>query len=539
MLGNLIDKNPISKWRRACRSLLTVASAISLTGLYLPAQAQGGDAASPQAAPPAGGNVPIDIQANEQEFAGDHVNAKGNVKVVYKESIILAPLATLFKDAQGQPQTAVFTGHSRLTQGTNKIDADKLTFEIATQKIIADGAAHSEVISGDTEEETKKKEEAAAEAKKKEEATAQAAKAKSALANAAKTAKGGKSKTENGGWQTDSNSKEPASTGVANEDLGPGNAPPPADAGMDKPRNKPPEKIITDSDHQEFEQESGHFEATGHVRVHHGDIFVTADRLQLVYGDDKKPETALFNGNVEATQNKNKTAADSMTYFLPTQRLQATGNVRSKVIQEKPSGPKKNNAADTAKPKSSGRGGRKKSDPPTIGFNQEGSDEPIYIISDAQDYNKENGRLAADGNVRVYHGETLGKGQRAILVRDQEGHADRIVFEGRSQITQPGKRWIGDHILFFIDANRVLAEGNTRAIILKKPSGSEETSEPAKVTAPASEPDESADKLASKSDESTSKLADQSGESADKRSGQPDERPSKLAGKSDESETVR
>ncbi|MGH9550303.1 MAG: hypothetical protein ACRD3W_13055, partial [Terriglobales bacterium] len=41
--------------------------------------AQGGPA--PGAA--AGGG-PIDIQAQEQEFAGDHVIAKGHVRVVYK-----------------------------------------------------------------------------------------------------------------------------------------------------------------------------------------------------------------------------------------------------------------------------------------------------------------------------------------------------------------------------------------------------------------------------------------------------------------------
>src|ERR1700678_1493398 len=42
-------------------------------------------AQAPVAAPAAAGSGPIDIQAHEQEFTGDHVIAKGNVKVLYKD----------------------------------------------------------------------------------------------------------------------------------------------------------------------------------------------------------------------------------------------------------------------------------------------------------------------------------------------------------------------------------------------------------------------------------------------------------------------
>jgi len=89
---------------------------------------------------------PIDIQADEQEFGEGHVVAKGRVRVTYKDSIVVAPMATLYRDAAGSPQKAVFTGHPHLIQGSNKIDSDVLIFEIATQKIIADGHAHSEVL---------------------------------------------------------------------------------------------------------------------------------------------------------------------------------------------------------------------------------------------------------------------------------------------------------------------------------------------------------------------------------------------------------
>src|SRR5579883_2470172 len=101
--------------------------------------------ALPPGAPAATG--PIDIQAAEQDFADDVVIAKGNVRVKYKDSLILAPMATLYRDQAGQPQKAVFTGHPTLTNADSKMNADTLIFEIANSKIIAQGHAHSEVIS--------------------------------------------------------------------------------------------------------------------------------------------------------------------------------------------------------------------------------------------------------------------------------------------------------------------------------------------------------------------------------------------------------
>ncbi|HEY9712125.1 MAG TPA: hypothetical protein V6C72_01570, partial [Chroococcales cyanobacterium] len=74
---------------------LTVAVISILHWLAAPAMAQAPD------------DKPIDIQAEEQEFAEDHVIARGKVRVSFKDSIVNAPVATLFRDPQGQPQKAI------------------------------------------------------------------------------------------------------------------------------------------------------------------------------------------------------------------------------------------------------------------------------------------------------------------------------------------------------------------------------------------------------------------------------------------------
>lgn len=407
------------------------------------------------AAPPAG---PIDITANEQEFSGEQVIARGNVRVVYKESIILAPVATLFRDAGGNPARAIFTGHPRLSQGSSKIDAETLTFEIAQQKIVATGNAHSEV-EGEADEK-----------------------------------------------QPEKSAEKPASTSATSggeaEETPAVEAPSATPAPKKAEGGKKGDKIITDADRQEYDQATGRFDAIGHVRVRHGDISVNADKLQLVYGTNNKPETAVFTGNVHATQNKNTTSADQMTYSLTTKRLQATGNVRSKVIQEKKEGAKKPGPtameilpAATAANTGASSAVKPVATPPNQPISKSAqvvgngmftmdtqSDKPIYILSDAQDYSRDNGRVTARGNVKVVCGDTIGIGPQIVLTKNAEGQADKVYFTGRSQISQPGRRWIADTITFIVEEHRVVAHGNSRAMILQTPKDKNAT--PPAKTAP-------------------------------------------------------
>jgi lipopolysaccharide transport protein LptA len=355
-------------------SLRLLAAAVPLSMFF-------GYVANAQEMPTGQMSGPIDIQANEQEFSGDQVIARGNVRVTFKDSVIVSPMATLTRDPAGKPQKAVFTGHPKLIQAGNSIDAETLTFDMVSSRIIADGHAHSEVASESSD-----------------------------------------SKTVS------------TSTGPKKE------------------------KIITDSDRQEYDRSTDNFQAIGHVRVLHGDILVNSDKLQLVYGTNKKPETAIFTGNVTATQNQNSTSADTIAYSLNTHRLQATGHVRSKVVQQKAE--LKENVGHSI---------AFDAPPAMAASSKSGETETIIITSDSQDYSKDTNRLSANGNVKVYYQDTVGSGPQAVLVRNDQGKAERVYFIGRSQITQPGRRWIADRISYTVADKKVLAEGNTKAFILQKP----------------------------------------------------------------------
>lgn len=415
------------------------------------------------------GGGTIDIQANEQEFADDHVIARGNVRVVYKDSIIDAPLATLYKDAAGKPQRAIFTGHPRLRQGQNIIHADKLTFEMASSIIIAEGNAHSEVIPQDGSNATK--------ASKKVDSKAAGKKpVKEAKTDVAST-----------------DIPEGDATGdatVAAEDE-PKAAPAPS---KDKGQPVKHDKIITDADRQQYNRTTGQFDATGNVRVKTGDIFVKSDKLKLVYDAEQKPETALFTGNVKATQNANCTEADLMTYFLTTKRLQATGHVKSTVVQTKQAEATKKGgpfiafdagaAQKSVKSQAPATGSLETATGNAIPENPDGADsefattevseraDPIVIFSDSQDYSENTGRSTADGNVRLFYQDTIGVAPKMVMVKNLEtGQTEKVLLFGRCQITQPGKRWIADRITYTVADNKVIAEGNTKAFILQNGPG--------------------------------------------------------------------
>jgi hypothetical protein len=101
----------------------------------------------------------------------------------------------------------------------------------------------------------------------------------------------------------------------------------------------------------------------------------------------------------------------------------------------------------------------------------EAQQAPIIIVSDSQDYNKDTGRLDATGSVKIFYQDTVGIGPKVVLLRNADGQAEKIYFIGRSQITQPGKRWIADKIVMTVNDRKVLAEGNTKAFLLQKRPG--------------------------------------------------------------------
>lgn len=476
---------------------IAAVAGLSLSGIRLTmAQEENSDEAPPAKPAPTTpqASAPVDITADEQEFATDSVIAKGKVRVVYKDSIITAPLATLYKDETGNPNRAVFTGHPRLTQAHSKIDANMLTMELQKQKILAVGGAHSEV---DIPEDEKDNGLTASGGAKKPDG--KDGKFPAPPNVAAKPATPAASKAEG-----DDDEDKPAAAAPETAGTTAGGA-----KSADKPadKDKPPEKIVTDSERQEFDQATGRFDCVGNVHVINGDMIINAEKMQVIYGAvSNKPETCLFTGHVVATQGKNTTYADNINYSLSTKRLQASGNVKSKVIQDKKEEPKKKETANAdllgapamASNSKTLKGGASASS--SIAKPMDENDKPIWVFSDAQDYNRDGGRMAAQGNVKVVNGDMYGTGPSVVLTKRSDGRADKVYFVGRSQITQPGRRWIADEITYVVDTKMVNADGHAMAMVIQSPEDMKPKHKvlPDEKTAPQTKPDSEKHQYATK-----------------------------------------
>lgn len=182
-----------------------------------------------------------------------------------------------------------------------------------------------------------------------------------------------------------------------------------------------------------------------------------------------------------------------MTYFLTTKRLQATGHVKSTVVQtQQAEAPKKGGPFSTFKtgnnkPVVATESIRRPSTPAVDTTGEQSAEspeatdtqaanaadeadkQPIFIFSDSQDYSENTGRCTADGNVKLLYGETIGVAPKMVMVKNiTTGETEKVLLYGRCQITQPGKRWIADRITYTVADNKVIAEGNTKAFILQQ-----------------------------------------------------------------------
>src|SRR6185437_139963 len=117
---------------------------------------------------------------------------------------------------------------------------------------------------------------------------------------------------------------------------------------------------------------------------------VEADEVQLIYGVDNRPETALFSGNVAATQFKNTTLAENIVYSLSSHRLQATGHVKSTVIQETtpPPAKKKNTVGFDGDLMQSANASEPEEAP---------KEDKIIVTSETQDWSRDPNRMTANG----------------------------------------------------------------------------------------------------------------------------------------------
>ncbi len=89
------------------------------------------------------------LEANYQLFnkTNKTMIASGRVKVIYNDYVAIGPKAQLFVDEKtNKPSEIIFTGRSKITQGNNTVEADRIKLTLNPKAFYADGNVKTSII---------------------------------------------------------------------------------------------------------------------------------------------------------------------------------------------------------------------------------------------------------------------------------------------------------------------------------------------------------------------------------------------------------
>ncbi len=202
-------------------------------------------------------------------------------------------------------------------------------------------------------------------------------------------------------------------------------------------KNKLEPLVIITADSQEYNTATKTMRALGNVIVNYQkSVSYSQEGIAKM---DKKGEVEELQliGNAKIKQEKNNFTADRYVYKVTSGDAVATGNVYSEMhgAESDESGAKKD-------------------------------DTPIIVRSEFQQYNKNANTLVASKNVRVTYKDYYAVGPKASVFPDPKTKKlNKVVFQGRSKITEQGRTIEADSIIMTIEPKDFTAEGNVKTFI--------------------------------------------------------------------------
>jgi len=89
-------------------------------------------------------------QANYQQFdkRASNLIAGGNVRIKFRDYFARGPKAQVFPNAEGKPNEIVFSGRSKITQGSNTVEADRIKLTLNPKNFFAEGNVKTTITGG-------------------------------------------------------------------------------------------------------------------------------------------------------------------------------------------------------------------------------------------------------------------------------------------------------------------------------------------------------------------------------------------------------
>lgn len=199
-------------------------------------------------------------------------------------------------------------------------------------------------------------------------------------------------------------------------------------------KNQQPSVIVT-ADNQEYDNNTNIIKAKGGVIIYYEDSNAYADYAQVDLDKNNDVKKLTLQGNAYVKQKESTVKANKFVHHADTKITTATGNVFSDINDEK---------------------------------------TQIKVWSDFQQIDQKSNIITASGHTVVHYKDYIAKGPKASVYPEANTkNLNRVVFIGRSRITQAGRSIEADRINMTLNPKDFQAEGNVKTFIPNVGSGQE------------------------------------------------------------------
>lgn len=195
--------------------------------------------------------------------------------------------------------------------------------------------------------------------------------------------------------------------------------------------NKP--AVIVTADFQEYDNKANIMKAEGGVIIYYQDSHAFADYAQVDLTKDNNVKKIVLKGNAIVKQKESVVNADKFVHYADRKLTTASGKVFSDIIDEK---------------------------------------THIKVWSNFQQIDQNSNILTASGNTIIHYQDFVAEGPKASVYPDPDTNKlNKVVFLGRSKITQQGRSIEADRINMTLKPKDFKAEGNVKTFIPNLNSG--------------------------------------------------------------------
>lgn len=191
-------------------------------------------------------------------------------------------------------------------------------------------------------------------------------------------------------------------------------------------QNQKPTVIVT-ADKQEYNNEKNVMKAKGGVIIYYEDTQAFADYAQVDLDKNNEVKRLTLIGNANVKKEKSTITANKFVHYSDTNVTMATGNVFSDINDE---------------------------------------EIKIKVWSDFQQIDRNTNIMTASGHTVVHYQDYIAEGPKASVFPDPKTkEMNKVVFIGRSKITQQGRSVEADRIDMTLQPKDFKADGNVKTFI--------------------------------------------------------------------------